>query len=95
MANYRTITVKTRLSENVIRASASVSDMTIRSGVKLSAPVEYSPVPHYGGMYEVTPTLDTQVLATSGMVMDRDVIIRPIPSNYGLITWNGSTLTVS
>lgn len=25
----------------------------------------------------------------------RHVIINPIPSNYGLITWNGSTLTVS
>lgn len=49
----------------------------------------------YTRAYEVTPSQETQTLPTEGLMMSRDVVINPIPSNYGLITWNGSTLTVS
>ena len=49
----------------------------------------------YEGPYEVTPTQGTQVLLTGGKLMDGNVTVNPIPSNYGLITWNGSVLTVS
>ena len=51
--------------------------------------------PVYEGEYEVTPTRQTQTLGTSQKVMVRDVVVNPIPSNYGLITYNGSVLTVS
>ena len=49
----------------------------------------------YDGPYEVTPTQHTQTLATIGRKMADNVTINPIPSNYGLITWNGSVITVS
>lgn len=49
----------------------------------------------YEGAYEVTPTQYAQVLPTSGRELSQDVIVNPIPSNYGLITWNGSVLRVS
>lgn len=49
----------------------------------------------YIGETTVTPSRETQVLQTAGFSMDRNVVINPIPSNYGLITWNGATLTVS
>ena len=49
----------------------------------------------YTGEYEVTPNLEIQVLNTNGKSMRNNVTINPIPSNYGLITWNGYTLTVS
>lgn len=49
----------------------------------------------YTGSYEVTPSTNTQTIPTSGKVMYQNVTVKPIPSNYGLITWNGSTLTVS
>lgn len=49
----------------------------------------------YVGPYEVTPTQQAQVLATANLSMAHDVVINPIPSNYGLVTWNGSVLTVS
>lgn len=58
-------------------------------------PVVYTDVPTFGGPYEVTPTNQEQVLQTNGKVMSNDVIIGPIPNNYGLITWDGTTLTVS
>lgn len=49
----------------------------------------------YDGAYEVTPTREVQVLPTSGNKLTRDITIGAIPQNYGLITWDGSTLTVS
>lgn len=49
----------------------------------------------YEGPYNVTPNARKQTLSTEGFVMTEDVVIDPIPSNYGLITWNGTTLTVS
>lgn len=49
----------------------------------------------YAGSYEVTPTQDTQVLQTDHLMMTANVVVNPIPSNYGLITYNGSFITVS
>ncbi len=44
----------------------------------------------------VTPTRGTQVItAEAGFNALRSVTVNPIPSNYGLITWDGSVLTVS
>lgn len=51
--------------------------------------------PIYTGAVEVTPTQQQQILETADKLMLSNVTINPIPSNYGLITWNGSTLTVS
>lgn len=50
---------------------------------------------YYRGDYEVTPSTETQVLQTQDMLMGENVVVHPIPSNYGLITWNGAVLTVS
>ena len=49
----------------------------------------------YHGTYEVTPTQQTQTLPTANKVLTDNVVINPIPNNYGLITYNGSTITVS
>ena len=51
--------------------------------------------PHYHGQTEFTPTQVYQTAHTAGLVVDADIVIDPIPSNYGKITWNGVTLTVS
>lgn len=49
----------------------------------------------YDGPYTITPTSNAQTLSVRNHVMVEDLVIEPIPSNYGLITWNGSVLTVS
>lgn len=49
----------------------------------------------YSGSYTVTPTISTQTLATEGKTLSANITVNPIPSYYGLITWDGSTLTVS
>lgn len=44
----------------------------------------------------VTPSEETQTVhADFGYDGLRNVTVNPIPSNYGLITWDGNTLTVS
>lgn len=58
--------------------------------------VPYVPVmDEYDGPYEVTPTNVAQTLATRGLLSTADIVVNPIPSNWGRITWDGSTLTVS
>lgn len=49
----------------------------------------------YAGPYEVVPSRETQTLRTNRLLMTGNVTIAPIPSNYGLIEWNGSVLRVS
>lgn len=49
----------------------------------------------YTGDYSITPSDGEQVLLTKNLRMTDNITVGPIPSNYGLITWNGSTLTVS
>lgn len=53
------------------------------------------PLPNYQGPYEVTPTTEEQVLSTANKTTTRNIVVNPIPSNYGLITWDGTILTVS
>ena len=50
---------------------------------------------HYQGDYTFTPTNEAQIIDVHGLVVDEDITINPIPSNYGLIEWDGSVLTVS
>lgn len=52
-------------------------------------------LPVYTGETNITPSTSEQVLNTADKVVARNIVINPIPSNYGLITWNGATLTVS
>lgn len=48
----------------------------------------------YDGEYTVTPSEETQTLQTSGKRLNQDVIVEPIPSNYGRISYSGSVITV-
>lgn len=53
------------------------------------------PIGDYDGPYEVTPSDQEQTLPTRNKTLEGDITINAIPSNYGLITWDGSTITVS
>ena len=69
--------------------SGSVLDM------RLSEPFIGGMWPAYEGSYTVVPGATAQVLSTERKSMLHDVTVAPIPSNYGLITWDGSVITVS
>lgn len=75
----------------------SVSISTSSAGISVGNQIvrEYVGADPYEGEYEITPTTETQTLLTKNFRMIDNLIINPVPSNYGLITWNGSTITVS
>lgn len=49
----------------------------------------------FTGDYEITPSSETQTLLTKNLRMTDNVVINPVPSNYGLVTWDGSVITIS
>ena len=52
-------------------------------------------IPSYHGETEITPSDETQTVQCAGLMMSENITVNPIPSNYGRISWNGVTLTVS
>ena len=83
---HGTLTSPGTISGSLSGAKTIAGNLTIPSAVL---------PPAYEGSYEVTPTQRTQTLTTDSLYMRGNITINPIPSNYGLITWNGATLTVS
>lgn len=72
--------------------SCTLSNMLDGSAITA---VKINDYKYYAGAYEVTPTDTAVVLNTADLMMMDNVTINRIPSNYGRIAWNGSTLTVS
>ena len=86
----------------VVPISVSSSQSEISLGVSEPTTVSmsvsgivYVDYLEYEGETTVTPTQEPQVLETIGTLVRDNITINPIPNNYGLITWNGSVLTVS
>lgn len=72
-----------------------VKSPSSKASMGVAAPIVVGLLPEYEGSYEVTPTEDTQILNTKDKQTRENIVINPIPQNYGLITYNGSTITVS
>jgi len=68
---------------------------TIGMNISEALNVQIRPSATYDGDYVIIPSAEEQKLATADLLCTDDITIKPIPSNYGLITWDGSTLTVS
>lgn len=83
------IAVAVEVPEIGLMIGAEVPEVSI--GVS-GAGIRY---PEYQGPYSVVPGAIAQRLETRGKVSADDIIIGPIPQNYGLITYNGTTITVS
>lgn len=91
---YRTVTVTPTFSDSIITATAEVTG-NITAEAQLTTVVRSANYNEYTGAYEFTPTTETQTIPTDHLVVMDNIVIDPIPSNYGLITWDGSTLMVS
>lgn len=72
--------------------NGDIYDFVIESS---SAFINYIDGDIYDGTYIVTPTREQQVLNTANRVLLNNVVVNAIPSNYGLITWDGHALTIS
>ena len=71
--------------------SCSLSGSSSLSGKLLMG----STIPVYRGETSFILSDEAQTITIAGMQAAEDLTIAPIPSNYGRITWNGSTLNVS
>jgi hypothetical protein len=49
----------------------------------------------YEGNYEITPSEELQTLPTANRMLARDIVVAPIPQNYGRITYNGGGITIT
>ena len=78
--------------KGAVSASANVGVKTINATATVFRTASLS---YYDGAYEFTPDTEEQTILIQGKTARLDITIKPIPSNYGLITYNGSTITVS
>lgn len=54
------------------------------------------PISHetYSGPYTIVPRDSSQTINTEDLLMRENIVVEKIPSNYGKITWDGSTMTI-
>lgn len=71
-------------SLGIIQDGSAVQVIQVRGGY-----------PVYSGPTVFTPGTQDQTVSAAGFVFASDITVEKIPSNWGLITWNGSVLTVS
>ena len=78
-------------------AQLDVSFTELNMGISTGTPIarEYVDREPFTGEYTVVPTTEQQILQTKNLRMTDNVVVEAIPENYGLITWDGSTITVS
>lgn len=51
---------------------------------------------YYEGEYEITPRTEAQVLDTKDKFLKDNVVVAPIPKEYGLVTYNqDKTITIT
>lgn len=81
--------IEATISDGGSISGAMASIATLQGNVNKSTPANYT------GEYEVTPSDEMQTLPTTDKMLGHDIVVNPIPSNYGKITWDGHTLTVS
>lgn len=85
-------TLNGRLAKQSTLSGNLVSGQTLSGTMVLP---QYIGAEYFHGDYEYTPTQETQTIEIDHLTALENIVINPIPSNYGLITWNGSVLTVS
>lgn len=77
---------------NILDGDASLSNVLDGMAEKI---VRYRETVYYEGAYTIIPAATAQTIPIAQLTASEDIIVEGIPNNYGLITWNGSTLTVS
>lgn len=91
---YKTVTVKAEIAKGIVAVSPEITG-NIEAEAEITTVIRSANYEEYSGPYSVTPAEEPQTLRTSARVLLQDIVVDAIPSNYGLITWDGATLTVS
>lgn len=77
------------------RYTATIAQDSYSAALGVAVNVNVVTGDHYTGDTTVTPSEETQTLSTQSLFVDSDIIINPIPQNYGLITQIGSMIRIS
>ena len=59
------------------------------------AKVVYQGGEAYEGDYEIIPSEELQTLPTANRQLARDIVVAPIPKNYGRITYSGGGIIIT
>lgn len=59
------------------------------------AKVVYQGGEAYEGNYEITPSEELQTLPTANRMLARNIVVAPIPKNYGRITYSGGGIIIT
>lgn len=89
------IRIDITVAESEQQFDLTVAETNIPIQIDVETPVVAGIAKEYEGEYDITPTNTAQVFSTEGKRCPHNFIVEPIPQNYGLITYNGSTITVS
>lgn len=89
------ITVDLTVEDTACRYALEVEETSVAFDVDVDSAIVFDTHPFYEGSYTVNPGAENQTLQTAGKIMSENLTVRKIPRSYGLITWNGSFLTVS
>ena len=89
------IAIPMQVSTSVQDVPVSVSSRDVGLNIGIGAAYHMGRDAPYEGPYTFTPTNETQVVLTASKALSENLVINPIPSNYGLVTYNGATITIS
>lgn len=89
------VQVPMTIAESAVEFQMDAQANAVSLAVGVGLAINVSTFPDYDGGYVFTPTENTQTVVIEDMVARQNIVINPIPSNWGKITWNGNTLTVS
>lgn len=75
--------IKMTLSQPEIKMKIAPAKVVYQGGVA------------YEGNYEITPSEELQTLPTANRQLARNIVVAPIPKNYGRITYSGGGITIT
>ena len=92
---YRANAIATHVRPCAYSTNAVVRANVFRANAEVVTRIQSGVYPTYEGEIFFTPSQSEQIIPVGHKVTLNNITIAPIPNNYGLITWNGATLTVS
>ena len=73
-----------RLTATGVLTGAVSTDASLSGALTIAGSI-----PSYHGSLEITPGDEPQTVECAGLFMPQDIVINPIPSNYGRIERDG------
>lgn len=89
------ITVPMKVAASAVSIPMAVTASEVHLAASIGAAYTLHREDTYTGAYEFTPSAEEQTIPTRMKALEQDIVIHAIPNNYGLITYNGSVITVS